>query len=80
METHGFIRDLTMCTICAKILNDVESVKIGHLLKIIYAFELPHCENCKGLLGVTTLVGRHKQNGRILGLGYSVRNSHALRA
>ena len=65
ITSQGFIRDLSMCAICANTSNDVEGGKIDDVLKTTYITELPICDTCKRL-GAKTLVGRHKHNGRAI--------------
>ncbi len=65
IAAKSFIRDLSICSICAGISHDPEGGKIETVLKNVYANVLPICDTCKSQ-GAKTLVGRHNHDGKTI--------------
>jgi hypothetical protein len=65
IAAKSFIKDLSICSICAGTSHDPEGGKIDKVLKTVYANVLPICDTCKSQ-GAKTLVGRHNHNGKTI--------------
>ena len=61
MATKDYIRDMSLCAICAGMSDYTEGGKVDPLLKSVHASVLPICDTCKSR-GGKTLVGRNKHN------------------
>ena len=68
IAAKSFIRDLTICAICAGTSHDSEGGKVDGVLKTVYANVLPICDTCKSQ-GAKTMVGRHNHNGKAIQQG-----------
>ncbi len=65
IAAKSFIRDLSICAICAGTSHDPEDGKIDKVVKTVYANVPPICDTCKSQ-GAKTRVGRHNHNGKTI--------------
>ena len=65
MVAAEFVRDISMCCICAGTSDDADGGKVDIDLKSIYTVVLPICGMCKSQ-GAKVVVGRYLPNGQAI--------------
>ena len=65
MAAKGYIRNISLCAICANTTMDAGGGKIDPVMLSMYNVVLPICDTCKSN-GAKTVVGRHTHNGKAI--------------
>ena len=65
MAAEGYIRNISLCAICANTTMDAGGGKIDPVMLSMYNVVLPIFDTCKSN-GAKTVVGRHTHNGKAI--------------